>query len=309
MIHPIQILPGITLRCFPDNRFKQNCLSIQLIRPMCQEEASLNALIPTLLLRGCETAPDLRAITLRLDDLYGATVGALVRRIGDCQTTGLYCGFISDRYAMENDAILEPMLDFLGQLLFHPLLEKGVFCKEFVKSEKKNLISTIESQVNDKRTYAAIALAKAMGKDDPFGVPRLGEVSQVKKITPEKAYRHYKKILSESKIELFYIGEADPDFIAEKLKSLFSSIDRNYVNQPEQKPFSGAPTGEHTERLAVSQGKLAMGFTTPITFSHPDFPCFAGPSVKESHLVGARVRVHGLYHRSGISPCPKDVSI
>ena len=83
MIQTMTLLPGITLRCFPDSRFKQSCLSIQLVRPLAEEEAAMNALIPAVLLRGCTSAPDLRAITLRLDELYGASVGALVRRVGE----------------------------------------------------------------------------------------------------------------------------------------------------------------------------------------------------------------------------------
>ena len=93
MIHTIALQPGITLRCFPDNRFKQSCLSLQFVRPMRGEEASLNALLPAVLLRGTKKRPDLRAIVLRLDDLYGASVGTQVRRVGDYQTTGMYCSF------------------------------------------------------------------------------------------------------------------------------------------------------------------------------------------------------------------------
>ena len=34
------------------------------------------------------------------------------------------------------------------------------------------------------------------------------------------------------------------------------------------------------------------------------------PSVLESHQIGLSFReVHGLYHRSGIAPCPKDHSV
>lgn len=46
MIQTFQLLPGITLRCFPDSRFKQGCLSLQILRPMCKEEAATNALLP-----------------------------------------------------------------------------------------------------------------------------------------------------------------------------------------------------------------------------------------------------------------------
>ena len=127
MIKTLSLQPGVTLRCFADSRFKQGCLSLQLIRPMCKQEAALNALVPAVLLRGTVTAPDLRAITARLDDLYGAAIGPVVRRIGDYETTGLYCSFIADRYAMPGDRVLEPVIEFLGQLLLEPVTEKGIF--------------------------------------------------------------------------------------------------------------------------------------------------------------------------------------
>ena len=73
MIHTFELFPGVTLRCYPDHRFKHSCLSLQLVRPMCREEAAFNALLPAVLLRGCKHCPDLRDITLRLDDLYGAS--------------------------------------------------------------------------------------------------------------------------------------------------------------------------------------------------------------------------------------------
>ena len=271
MIQTIPILPGITLRCFPDHRFKQGCLSLQLIRPMCRKEAALNALIPAVLLRGCQNAPDLRDITLRLDDLYGASVGAVVRRVGDYQTTGLYAGFISDDYAMEGDTILAPMLEFLGQLLLEPVTEKGVFRRDYVESEKKNLIATIESQLNDKRAYTGAQLLKKMCSEDSFGIPRLGEAPQVKAITAESLFAHYQKILRESRIDLFYVGQAQPEAVADILRPLFRRIDRNYVNLPAQTAFRSPPGGDLEEAMEVSQGKLAMGFATPITTRCPDF--------------------------------------
>ncbi len=271
MIQTISLFPGITLRCFPDHRFKQGCMSVQLIRPMCKEEAALNALIPAVLLRGCVGAPDLRSITLRLDDLYGASMGALVRRVGDYQTTGFYTGFISDRYAMDGDTILSPVIDFLGQLLLRPVLEDEVFRSDYVESEKKNLVSTIESQFNDKRAYASSQMIKTMCAGDSFGIPRLGEAAQVKEITPKAAYDHYRKILRESQIEIFYVGEAAPETVAEKLSGLFGQLNRNYVNLLKQTAFCGEPKGEHIQTMEVAQGKLSMGFTTPITTRCEDF--------------------------------------
>ena len=271
MIQTIQLAPGITLRCFPDSRFKQNCLTVQLLRPMCREEAALNALLPAVLLRGTKTAPDLRAITLHLDDLYGASVGSLVRRVGDYQTTGLSCGFIDQRYALEGDTILQPVLQFLGQLLLEPVTENGSFRTDYVESEKRNLISAIESQRNDKRFYAASQMICRMCRGDSFGIPRLGTIEQVTAVTADVLFSHYRRILRESPIELFYVGSAQPEAIAALLRPLFATMERTPITLPEQTGFSGGERSEHTEYMDVTQGKLSMGFTTPITLRTPDF--------------------------------------
>ena len=265
------LFPGITLRCYPDRRFKQGAMSLQFIRPMCREEAALNALLPAVLLRGSRKHPDIRSITGRLDDLYGASVGNIVRRVGDYQTTGLYCGFIDDRFAMEGDAILIPMIAFLKELLLDPDLENGVFRTDFVAGEKKNLIATIESERNDKRAYANSQMTRLMCREDSFGIPRLGDKEEVAAITPEALYAHYRRVLRESRVEVFYVGAGDPETVAEALRNIFGDIERDYVNLPAQTPFHWVQEREQVEEMEIAQGKLAMGFTTPITLRDPGF--------------------------------------
>ena len=271
MIQSLSIAPGIRLRCIPDSRFKQGCLSLQLVRPMCRQEAAMNALLPAVLLRGTRRYPDLRAITLRLDDLYGASVGALVRRVGDYQTTGFYCGFMEDRFAMDGDTILAPMLDFLRQLLLEPAMEGGAFRADYVESEKKNLISTIESQLNDKRAYAMEQMIRTMCREDSFGIPRLGEIEDVEAITVQGLYDHYREILRESRVELLYVGSAPEETVADLLEDLFKGIDRNYVNLAEQTPLRVGPKSDTTREMDISQGKLCMGFVSPVTIRDEGF--------------------------------------
>ena len=271
MIQKISLLPGVTLRCYPDSRFKQEGLSLQFVRPMCKEEAALNALLPAVLLRGCETAPDLRAITLRLDDLYGAAVGAQLRRVGDYQATGLSCSFMREEYALPGEQLRAPMFAFLEELLFRPVLVNGAFSPEYVESEKRNLTAAIAAQRNDKRAYANAQMVKKMCKGDSFGVPRLGEKEDVEAITPESLYAHYQKILRESPINLFYVGAADPNKLADLLRPIFAKLERTPITLPTQTAFCDCGGCRETEVMDVAQGKLCMGFTTPITLRAEDF--------------------------------------
>ena len=271
MIHTVELFPGVTLRCYPDQRFKHGCLSVQLVRSMCREEAACNALLPAVLLRGCNSCPDLRDITLRLDDLYGASVGTLVRRVGDYQTTGFFASFIEDRYAMEGDAVLAPMVAFLKELLLDPVRENGVFRADYVEGEKKNLISPIESQINDKRAYAMEQMMRRMCREDTFGLSRLGEKEDVAAITPESLFAHYEKILRTSRIDVFYVGSAPASQVAELIKDLLGGIERDYVNLPEQTGFHSCPGGSYEQQMEVNQGKLCMGFVSPVTIRDRDF--------------------------------------
>lgn len=263
MIKTFQLQPGITLRCCQDDRFKTGSVSLQLVRPMCREEASHNALLSAVLLRGTEKHPDMRDITLHLDDLYGATVGSLIRKVGDYQTTGFYCSFTEDRFALPGDRILEPAIAFLQELLYCPRLENGLFFQSFLEGERRNLLSAIEAQKNDKRVYAGAQLMKHMCALDPSGVPRLGETERIREIANKELFDHYQKILRESRIDLFYVGSRNPEEIAEILTAVFADADRNYLPLPEQTGFRDGGDTRNCEMMDVTQGKLQMGFIHP----------------------------------------------
>lgn len=271
MFETISLLPGITLHCCRDSRFKQGCLSLYWVTPMQAETAAMNALIPSVLLRGTRCHPDLRAITARLDDLYGAAVSPMSRRVGDYQASGLYLSFMDDRFALPGDRVLEGTVDFLAELLHQPLTENGGFLPEYTESEKKNLISTIQAERNDKRVYAMSRLLRIMCREDSFGLPRLGEPEQVAAITPTALYTHFTRMLRQAPLEILYVGSQDSDRVAALLRARLR-LPARVSSLPPQTGFHSCPGEDVTETLDVTQGKLCMGFLTPITLKSDAFP-------------------------------------
>ena len=303
MIQTIQLTPGVTLLHYPDSRFKRGSVSLQLVRPMRIEECGMNALLPAVLLRGTDKCRDLRAITNRLDDLYGASVSTLVRRIGDHQTVGLYLSFIDDRFALEGDRVLESLIGFLQETLLDPLLEDGVFSADFVESEKRNLISTIESELNDKRAYAAARLLRQMCAGDSFAVPRLGSVETVSAITPRSLHAHYRQLLRTSPVQICYVGSAGAEYVARLLLPLAKKLARDPIALSCQTAFVPADSGsEAVEEMAVQQSKLCMGFTCGITNRDPDyaamqvFNCIYGAGMTSKLFLNVRERLSLCYY-------------
>ena len=272
MIETITLSPGVRLRCCRDGRFKQGAFSVQLVTPMAEAAAARNALLPAVLLRGTKRCPDLRAITRELDDLYGATLSPLVRRVGDYQTTGLYCGFMDDRFALPGDRVLARIADFTREALLDSPLTQGSFLPEFVEGEKVNLISTIESELNDKHSYAMGKMLDIMCRGDSYGIPRLGRPEQVEAITPGDLRQHYENLLRESPLEIFYVGSAPAQEAAEYFRGMLAGLSGQRKALPPQTGLTLAEGSDTVETMDVAQGNLCMGFYTPIDHGDPRFP-------------------------------------
>ena len=145
MIETIELAAGVTLLAVQTEKFKSGCFSFNLMRPHTKAAAPLDALLPSVLLRGSERWPDMRAISMRLDELYGATLGTLVRLRGETKLTGFYADFIEEAFLPAGEAVFAPMVEFFRDILFHPALENGLLNARYVESEKQNLIHAIES--------------------------------------------------------------------------------------------------------------------------------------------------------------------
>ena len=272
MNHRTEILPGVYLTAVQSDKFKTGCFSLNLLRPMKKEEAAANALIPSVLLRGSETCPDIASISAKLDELYGASVGTLVRKKGEVQLVGFYCDYVQDEYV--DEPVFAPLMAFLAELLLNPRLENGAFPEAVVDSEKLNLENAMLSRINDKRTYAASQLIRTMCAGQPYGIPRIGEPDDLKNITAKSLYAHYRDLLATSRVELFYMGSLSPEAVTKVLQTVLAELPRAEVFVPVgTTPAPAArPVQEKTERLDVTQGKLSLGFFTDITAKDPRYP-------------------------------------
>ncbi len=269
----IQLQPGIWLNYVKTERFKTGWFSMNMVRPLTYETAASNALIPSVLLRGCQNYPDMRSISQRLDELFGGSVGTLVRKKGEIQTVGFYTDFLEDRYA-EGIPVFEQMMDFIRQLTFEPCTNGQAFVEEYTAGEKQNLINTIASRINDKRSYAISRLLKHMCEGETYAVPRLGEKETLQTATPAVLYSQLQDMLATSSVELFYLGQQDKDAVLHAMEGLTSALPKRTVQTLQQTDISipQRPVQYVEEVMDVTQGKLTMGLRTPITIHDPRYP-------------------------------------
>ncbi len=300
----ITLAPGVTLRALYTDKFKTGCFSINFLRPHCAQTAALDALLPSVLLRATEKYPDIRSISMHLDELYGATFGTLVRKKGEAKLIGFYADFIEDRFLPEGEAVFHPMVDFTKEVLLRPYLENGCFCERFVEGEKRNLINAIEASMNDKRSYAVKQMLHAMCADEAYGVPRLGYAEDVEKITPHALWSHYREVLKTSRVEIFYAGQQSAQAVAAAFAPLFERNGAELAALQTKILRQTAQAKEISEAMAVTQGKLVMGLRTGITCEDADYPALMllnavyGAGMTSKLFVNVREKLSVCYYAS-----------
>ena len=271
-----EFMPSTTLTYVHTDKFKTCCLSVSLIAPLSAETASLNALLPRVLMRGSATYPDMASINAHLDMLYGARVVPMVRKKGECHCIGFLADFIDDDFVPKGEKVLEKVCDLVGELLLSPRTHGGLLTGEYVESEKKNLADEIRAAINDKRTYAVERLFELMCPDEAFGVSRLGDLTRVEAITASSLTRHYKKLLPQARVEIFYCGSRPIERVEGALHRAFAAMPRAAKAVPAATDVRISPVKDtprvFTDKMEVTQGKLSLGFRLGEIMLAPNYP-------------------------------------
>ena len=311
-----EIMPGVWLTCITTDKFKSGCLSVNMITQLQRETASMNALIPMVLRRGCKSYPDLESFTGRLDDLYGAGISPTVRKIGEIQTVGLIADFV-DSHFVPNKNLFDEVLELVGEVLLHPAMKKGCLLEEYVESEKEKQLDRLRSRINDKRSYALQRIIECMCNYEDYAISRLGDEETTEAITAKSLTERWMTLLETAPMEVFYMGGKDFKSVKKMLRKAFRDLPRGELDfdigtdirmntvEPKVRLF--------TEELAVTQGKLSMGFRLGEIMDDPDYAALYvlnalyGGSVTSKLFMNVREKLSLCYYASSMCDVNKGV--
>jgi len=312
-----EIMPGVFLTGITTDKFKSGCLSVNMITQLTRETASLNALVPMVLRRGTKQHPDLESLAGRMDDLYGAGISPTVRKLGEVQSVGFIADFVDNRFVPAEEDLFTQVLDLMRQILLQPVLHKGMLSAEYVESEKEKQLDRLRSRINDKRSYAMQRLIECMCTYEDFSISRLGDESSTEAITPESLTERYHTLLETSPIEVFYVGSCDFKTLVKKLRAALKELPRGEIDyeigtdirmntvEPDARYF--------TDALAVTQGKLSLGFRLGEIMDDPDYAtlyvmnALYGGSVTSKLFMNVREKLSLCYYASSMVDVNKGI--
>ena len=271
-----ELMPGVFLSHLRSDKFKTACMSVTLLTQLRRETAAMNAVIPFVLRRGTTRYSDMEQLSRRMDELYGAAVEPVVRRIGEIQCIGFYGSFPEPDYLPGGEALLGDTCALMAQLLLDPVTRGGLLLPQYVDSEREKLLDIIRSRMNDKRSYALTRCIEEMCCYEDFAVSRFGSESEAENIHYKKLTRHYRELIQTCPVEIFYCGKTDFKAVSAAMRDAFSAMPRGEIDYDIGTYLRMNAVEDHIrfveEEMDVTQGKLVLGFRLGECMEEPDIP-------------------------------------
>ncbi len=311
----IELGDGVALNLLPCDTFKTNCLSVELLSPMTADTAAENALLPFVLKRGTARLPSMTDLSKELEMLYGSHVAARVGKVGDTQFFGFHSSPLRAEFAEGTD-VTAKVLDLIGEMLYEPYEENDLLSSAYVESEKQVMIDAVRSRINNKGHYALLRCREEMCQNDPSALPETGTEEQLATITAASLTARLRAVRSTCPMEIWCVGVFDREVLIAQVRRIFLGRERRPAPLPKDKPFTAGPAPRTvTEEQPVHQGKLCLGFGSPIRSGHPLAPAYAlmleilsgSPTAKL--FVNVREKLSLCYYCSGVPDMQKGLLI
>lgn len=246
-----------------DTKFKGIYISLNYILDIPREDISKYAVLASILSKSSRRYKNQTEIEKYLFNLYGSSFDVSVQKLGDLYQLEFSMEFVNKEFLPEKKDMLIPCLNFLREVVYHPIFEDKELDDNFFELEKENMLQKVKSKKDDKMYYAVSQTENFMAKDTLFGGYLYGEEEQIQKLTKEDIIQAYQKLIHEFHLQILVSGNLDgydqmENQIKEVLKEYMGqkgNLEKLCPNKPNQK----IELEEKYEFLESNQSVLTFG--------------------------------------------------
>ena len=251
---------SLSLTSIKTDKFKTGMISFSLAMPLSARQTAYGLLLSGVMRRGSEDYPSMALLNRRLDELYATSIEIKNARFGKNEVFLLSAEILDNAFISDGIDVLDGTAEVVSQLLLHPLTEGNGFGKNAVEREKVTVCDAIRAEINSPKAYASNRCAELMHSAD-------GDFATVKQMLEiiegadeVSLYAHYKHLIENARLEVFYIGSEEHEYVADIIKRHFSEFGGKQTSLNPVKAEAPTDLTEVTEPFDASQGKLCMGF-------------------------------------------------
>lgn len=189
-------------------KFKTITVDICFREKINKDEITLRNLLKEIMVNASYDYPSERELIKATEELYDLKLLTSTYRIGNYNFLSMKIRFLNEKYTEKgmNYASIKLLLD----LIFKPKLDA-----DFEKC--KNKIEKSILSLNDNKVKYAISKLLESTKDMPYSYNFYGNIEGLNKITIEDIKKCYENLLTNDIIDIFVVGEVNP----EEIKNIF----------------------------------------------------------------------------------------
>ncbi|WP_228027522.1 EF-P 5-aminopentanol modification-associated protein YfmF [Bacillus fonticola] len=263
---------GLTLHTIPTKKFKTNSLVLKMNAPIQEQTVTMRALLPYVLQSSTKNYDTTTKLRSHLDDLYGAALYVDLAKKGDTHTLTFTIDLPNERFLKDRTPLLEKGLQLLQEVLYTPNVVNGQFHEKTVEQEKRTMKARIQAMNDDKMRYSGVRLVEEMCEGEPYALRLNGRSEDVDGITTEALYQYYEQALAEDKMDLYVVGDIEPQEVTKLVTSIFSVPSRERARLEKGEQNKREEVKEVQEEQDVQQGKLNIGYRTDIRYGDKEYP-------------------------------------
>ncbi len=253
---------GVYLAACKTEKFKSAVMTVSFAVPLDVETASGYSLLTNLLSLSTGSYNTMQSFSVIKDELYALGLDAYVQRSGELLLVRLEINTIADSFAFDGERVLFRATQLLGDAIFNPHLENGIFPERNVETEKACLVEEIESLIENKPAFAMLRARQIMCKNEPFAVDAGGETERVLALDGEQLLQFHRNIVETAPVFITYAGEADFEYVSECVNAHLNFAPReNKLPSPVIHKHCGEIL-RVSEEMEMEQTVLILGFTT-----------------------------------------------
>ena len=270
-----KLAKGVSLHIRQTTQFKTISFSVKWRAPLTKESASHRTVLSNVLQHSNERFPTAASYRSYLDDLFGMVLYFDTTKRGDQHTLLMNVDTVNDQYLADAD-VLNEVLKVMHTAIFKPNFKNGKFIESIVSREKQIIKQRIESVFDDKSRYAYQRLLQILRPNEPASISAYGTTEAVEAVTPESLVEAYESMLNNDEIDIYVVGDINIEEMTEKLKKVFPFKNREPIptitTTTNESKTAHTPKEYTKEQQEMKQGKLHIGYNTPVRFGDADFP-------------------------------------
>ena len=263
---------AVELVTIQEPKFSTDVLHVMLLLPYEPEKSPAYCLAMSMLAQSCRKYPNNKAISARLDQLYGLSIGTGTVAYGDTLRLTFSASCIADRYAFGGEALLREAAQIAADCLFDPNVTDGAFDPGEFAMQQREAIDAIRNDTLDLRLFARQRFHRTFFEGEPSAFDTSGTVEQVEALGPQSVYAAYQELLRRASVRIYCVGpDADAEALAPLRDGFAALTDRAPAAFTLRSPSPRKDEVRRvTERLPIQQSKLLLGFKseTPLDIVH-----------------------------------------